>query len=93
MYEDDSEKHKKNQQNERDLELLTIRNIMRTENGRDFLWKCLQNCSTFRGVFDVEPRQHAYNEGKRSHGVWLDTQIKEAAPDEYILMLKEHINE
>lgn len=76
----------------RELELLTIRHIMKTENGRAFMWKCLQNCCTFESVFSIDTHKHAFNAGMRSHGLWLDSELKEAAPGDYFKMIKENHN-
>ena len=75
---------------ERELELLTIRNIMKTENGRLFMWHCLQNCCTFENIFNKDTIQHSYNSGLRSHGLWLDQELREASTDDYYKMLKEN---
>lgn len=83
----------KKQRKSRDLELLTIRQVMKTENGRSFMWRCLQNCCVFENIFNADPVLHAYNAGAREHGLWLERELKEAAPDDYVKMLKEHINE
>lgn len=77
----------------RELELHTIRTVMKTENGRHFMWRCLQNCCTFDSTFNENPALHSRNEGRRIHGLWLVSELKEAAPDDYIKMVKEHLNE
>ena len=89
----DDESGDKKQRKSRELELLTIRQVMKTENGRSFMWRCLQNCCVFENIFNADPVLHAYNAGAREHGTWLERELKEAAPDDYIKMLKEHINE
>jgi hypothetical protein len=76
----------------REVELLTIRNLMRNESGRDFMWRCLQQSCIFGNVFDKDPLTHAYRAGAREQGLWLDREIKEAAPDEYLMMLREHFD-
>lgn len=81
----------KKQDNTRELELLTIRTIMKTENGRSFMWRCLQNCCTFTSVFNTDPTQHVFNSGLRSHGLWLDAELREAASDDYFKMLRENL--
>ena len=43
----DEEERTKKHNDDRELELLTIRNTMKTENGRAFMWRCLQMCCTF----------------------------------------------
>lgn len=85
-----SEESRKRHDDARELELLTIRNIMNSENGRAFMYSCLQNCSTFESIFNKDTAQHNYNAGLRSHGLWLDSELREAAPDSYYTMLKEN---
>jgi len=80
----------KKQHKSRELELLTIRNVMKTENGRSFMWRCLQHCCTFENMFDRDPIQHAHNAGLRSHGLWLDRELYDSATDDYFKMLKEN---
>ncbi len=81
-------------QDQRDLELLTIRNIMKTENGRAFMFRCLENCGTFNGTFDNDTHKHAFNAGLRQHGLWLDSELRDADDDSgtdyYYQMLKEN---
>jgi len=89
---DEDERGKKHHKS-RELELLSIRNIMKTENGRSFVWRCLQNCCTFENIFNSDTIQHAHNAGARSHGLWLEAELKEAATDDYFKMLKEQYNE
>lgn len=75
---------------EREIELLTIRNLMKHESGRDFMWRCLQQACIFDNMFDKDPLVHAHRAGAREQGLWLDREIKEAAPESYLIMLKEH---
>lgn len=92
MFDEENEGVKKQQQS-RELELLTMRNVMKTENGRHFMWRCLQNCYTFENIYDIDSVQHAYKSGSRRHGLWLDSELREAAPEDYFKMLKENYNE
>lgn len=89
MFEEDETGVKK-QRDSRDLELHNISKIMSTENGRSFMWRCLQNCSTFESIFSTDTQLHAFNAGARQHGVWLDAELREAATDDYFKMLKEN---
>jgi len=79
-----------NVKDDRELELLTMRNLMTTENGRSFLWRCLQNCCTFESIYNTDTATHAFNAGKRQHGLWLDEELRESSMDSYLLMLKEN---
>lgn len=87
---EDEEGSRKKHNEARELELLAIRNIMKTEIGRDFMWRCLSNCGTFTDTYDADTHRHAYNAGKRSHGLWLDAELRDTAPDDYFKMIKEH---
>lgn len=88
MFDEEERANKHNKS--RELELLSIRNIMKTENGRAFMWRCLQNCCTFESIFSTDTHQHAFNSGVRSHGLWLDSELRDAATDDYYKMLKEN---
>ena len=92
IFEDDSKKAKKYNKS-RELELFSIRNIMKTENGRSFMWRCLQNCCTFEDTFKSDPIEHAHIAGLRGHGVWLNRELRDAATDDYFKMMKENYNE
>ena len=90
MFEDEETAGAKKHHEARELELLTIRHIMKTENGRNFMFRCLQNCSTFESIFNVDTQLHSFSAGLRSHGIWLDDELREAATDDYFKMLKEN---
>ena len=77
----------------RKAELLEIQNTMRTEGGRNLVWRILKQSGIFTSVFDSDPIIHAMNAGQRENGLWLEQELKEASPDLYLKMLKEHINE
>lgn len=93
MYDNELDDKQREKMDERELQLYTIRSLMRLEQGRDFMWRCLQECQTFVNIFDVDQVVHAHRSGQREVGLWLESELKEAAPDEYLRMLKEHIDE
>jgi len=80
------------QDNPRSEELHTIRKLMNTENGRSFMFRCLQRCGTYDSVFDTDALKHAYNSGSRDFGVWLECELKEAANESFLIMLRENYN-
>lgn len=79
--------------NARDLEILEIEGIMRTEGGRKFLMRILERANTFGDTFDNDPYTHARNSGMRSVGTWLDQELKEVNIDMYQRMIKEYHDE
>jgi hypothetical protein len=90
MFDDDGEKSR--QRNAvKELELQAIRSVMRTENGRGFMYKCLMNCGTFVNNYCEDTHTHAYRAGLRSHGVWLDSELRHAATEDYYKMLRENL--
>lgn len=86
----DDESSVKKHNDARELELLAIRNLMKTEIGRDLMMRCLQNCCTFESIFNTDATKHAFSAGKRSHGVWLCDELREASEEDYFKMLREH---
>lgn len=72
-------------------EELAVQNIMKTEDGRDFIWGQLQSCGVFESIFDKDSLQTSYNAGMRDAGLRLERVIKEAAPEYYLKMIKENI--
>tara|TARA_R110000764_G_scaffold43889_1_gene98741 strand:+ start:3762 stop:4034 length:273 start_codon:yes stop_codon:yes gene_type:complete len=87
MFEEASTKKKNSQ---RDLEIIAMAQVLSTENGRLFMWRCLQNCSVFESIYTSDATLHAFKSGKREHGLWLAAELKEAAPESYFKMLKEN---
>lgn len=77
--------------NSRELELYTMRTLLKSEPGRAFMFRCLQNCCTFETIFNVDATLHSFNSGKREHGLWLAEELREAEPDYYFKMLRENI--
>jgi len=76
--------------NPRSLELHTIRTLMNTKDGRSFMMRCLQHCGTYDSVFEKDPFKHAHNSGMRDFGVWLERELKEAADESFLIMLREN---
>ncbi len=75
---------------QRSEELHDIRDLMKTKNGRSFIFRCLQHCGTYVNVFDKDPFVHAHSSGMRAHGVWLEREVKEAADESFLIMLREN---
>ena len=77
---------------ERNIEILAIGNIMRNRDMRDFMWKQLERSGVFENTFNNDPIRHSYNAGLRQSGLLLERELKEAAPGDYLKMIKENIN-
>jgi hypothetical protein len=75
--------------NMRNIEIADISVIMSTKGGRKFIRRVLDYSGVFCDTFDSDTHEHAKNAGRRQVGLWLINEIKEAAPDEYITLIKE----
>jgi len=84
--DDDLDDQKNNKK--QDSEILAIQNIMRIESNRDFIWGHLQSLGVFESIFSTDPVQAGYNSGMRDAGLMLQRKIKEAAPADYVKMVK-----
>ena len=73
----------------REIEIAEIAVIMGTTGGRAFIARMLDASGAFYDTFDTDPHKHAYKAGKRSAGLWLVSELSEAAPYEYTLLLRE----
>jgi hypothetical protein len=67
----------------------TITHLMDTQNGRSFIWQRLETTFVFASAFSSDPLLMAFNEGLRTKGVELLTQVMEYCPDQYVLMARE----
>lgn len=72
----------------RDRELDDLRVILETRHGRRFIWRMLSASELF-AVAEVMNASIYALEGKRKLGKLLFNDVMEAAPEAYLLMMKE----
>ena len=72
----------------RDRELADLREILATKGGRRFVWRLL-NASELFSIAEVMNASIYALEGKRKLGKLLFLDVMEAAPEAYLLMMKE----
>lgn len=77
----------------RDIELIELSGIMRTDSGRKVLLRILRHSGFFDSGWNEDSRKHAFHEGRRSEGLWLFQELQEADPAQLMNMLKEHVND
>jgi len=92
MSDDFDQDDQVNDNKKHDSEVLAIQNIMRTEPQRDFIWSYLQSCGVFESITGTDSLETHYNSGMRDAGLIFQRKIKEAAPADYMKMIKENIN-
>jgi len=81
----------KQDKSQRGLETLAIQAMMKNKDVRDFMWRMLEQAGTFTDNFSADPVQHAKNAGKRSLGLWVDSELREAEGS-YFEMLRENFD-
>lgn len=79
---------KEKQESLNDQRLNDIREVLNTKRGRRFFWRYLTICGVFR-TSNADQSQIFFNEGMRNIGLQLLADVNEAAPDAYLLMLRE----
>ena len=66
-----------------------LRSILKLKYGREFLWRFLSKCGVFRQSLEPDNMYiTAFNEGRRSIGNALLTQVIRLNPEAYLLMMK-----
>lgn len=67
-----------------------VKQIMSSQAGRAWMHSLLGSCHCFSMSFTGEALSSAFKEGERNIGNMLISSIMATAPDEFIVMLKEH---
>lgn len=75
---------------QREAQANDLRHVMRSKEGRRFVYRQLSEAGLYRLSFDVSSdRLTAFNEGARNRGLQLLGEIMEVCPDRYTEMLNE----
>ena len=77
--------------NERDEN--DLRAVLRTPEGRRFVWGVLADSGTFQPSYTGEAASTNFNEGKRSVGLKLFKRLLEVKPETYLQMTLERTSE
>jgi hypothetical protein len=73
----------------RENELNDLRYVLNDVQGRRFLWKMLADCGIYESSFTGNNSETFFKEGSRKVGLKIMTDIMEASPESYLVMLKE----
>lgn len=68
---------------------IIIRKAMSDPDGREWFYNVLASCHVYSTSFATNALAMAYREGERNVGLRLTTELTEACPDLYLIMLKE----
>ena len=64
--------------------------LMDLPEGRNWLWDLMARCGIYETPFNENEMTMAYKAGKSDVGRMLLADIVQFAPDQYVLMIKEH---
>lgn len=73
----------------REQRLADMAMLLSTRPGRRFVWSLMADCGIFRSSFDNSGSVTAFNEGRREIGLRVLADVNEAAPEQYLVMLRE----
>jgi hypothetical protein len=90
---DNEEERKLNEQEEAlrvDREMRRIRDVMSSALGREFIYELVTSANLFCTTFNPEFGTMAFNEGRRSVGLQILSQLQAHVPQQYDLMMREN---
>lgn len=67
----------------------TLKTIMGTKNGREYMWWLLEQCGAFRTSIAGDPYRTYFNEGQRNIGLIVLSEIHKYCSGDYVLMVNE----
>ena len=88
--EDHVKKAKKRDSDSKTKRLITVQALMSRPETRSYLYSILDLCNVFRTSYDTSPNTVYFREGARNVGLKVLADINEAAPDQYMVMIKEN---
>jgi hypothetical protein len=75
----------------REQELDDIRWLLSNVEGRRIVWRLLEHAGINKMMFDPDPATNSFKQGMQNEGLWLYAEVIKAAPNFWLLMLKEHL--
>ncbi len=68
-----------------------VQAFMARPEGRAFMMRHIMIRGTHAGAFNPDPHVNAYNSGLQAAGKSLDADLQAICPDEYVIMIKEEL--
>ncbi len=87
------DKAKKAAERKRKRELSDIRLIIKSPEGRRFIWRLLEKAGIFVRSYTGEVNSTMFNEGKREIGNWMFSELFDANPNAFTQLSQEHDSE
>jgi len=78
---------------DRAQEIKDLRDICGLPAGRRFLMRILEHCHIYSTSMSDDPHLTSFREGERNVGLWMAAEIGDAAPQEWLMMQQERLNE
>lgn len=73
-----------------EVEMHRVRDVMSSVPGREFIYELLISTKIFSTTFNPEFGAMAFNEGRRSVGLQILSQVQAHVPQQYELMMREN---
>lgn len=71
-------------------EAVDFREVLKAYEGREMVWRIMEQCGIFRTSFTGDAQGTAFREGQRSIGLWVLTEIVFTnGPDMFSMMSRE----
>ncbi len=77
---------------EAEMDKADLETVMRSEAGRRVVQRLLDETGVDRTVLSKDHLNTAYLSGKRDIGLWLERQLRNGCPDQYLTLIKENLN-
>lgn len=85
------EKLNKEEKRQRQKDINDLRRIIKTPEGRRWIWRVLEDCGIYRNSFHLNSNQTAFCEGKRDVGLGIIRDLFEADSTTFMQMHNEYI--
>jgi hypothetical protein len=80
------------QKRERQKEIDDVEKVLKTPEGRRFIWRMLSRTGIYRNSFSLNSNQTAFCEGERNIGLWLINEVNEADIAAFAKMQNEYLS-
>lgn len=74
-------------------EINDLRRLLKTPEGRRFIWKIISSCGIFRSSFTMNSNQTAFREGQREIGLNILNDVNEADSGAFAQMQQEYVSD
>lgn len=86
----DKKAKEEKQKIKRQGEIEDLKYLMQSHQGRRFFWRLLSHCQVYHSIFNTNALTQSHNAGMQDIGHFVQGEIVQASPENYIKMQNEH---